>query len=78
MLRDPNSRFGSFRNRLRGALEIEHMAVFFRANAYFQIKSGENTKPHTAEFHALEKLETAGYEEAKRLRQEILQEVSLL
>jgi E3 ubiquitin-protein ligase SHPRH len=63
--------------RLRGALEIEHMATFFRANAYFQIKSNEDmTKPDTPEFEALEKLETEGYEEAKRLRREILQEVS--
>jgi E3 ubiquitin-protein ligase SHPRH len=63
--------------RLRGALEIEHMATFFRANAYFQIKSNEDmTKSDTPEFEALEKLETEGYEEAKRLRREILQEVS--
>jgi E3 ubiquitin-protein ligase SHPRH len=53
------------------------MAIFFRANAYFQIKSNEDiTKPGTPEFEALEKLETDGYEEAKKLRQEILQEVS--
>jgi E3 ubiquitin-protein ligase SHPRH len=73
---DPTSRLSVFRNRLRGALEIEHMAIFFRANAYFQIKSDENmTKPDTPEFEALEKLETDGYEEAKKLRREILQEV---
>ena len=53
------------------------MAMFFRANAYFQIKSNEDmTKPDTPEFEALEKLETDGYEAAKKLRQEILQEVS--
>jgi E3 ubiquitin-protein ligase SHPRH len=53
------------------------MAIFFRANAYFQIKSNEDmTKPGTPEFEALEKLETDGYEEAKKLRREILQEVS--
>ena len=62
--------------RLRSALEVEHMAIFFRANAYFQIKSNEDmTKPNTPEFEALEKLETEGYEEAKKLRREILQEV---
>jgi E3 ubiquitin-protein ligase SHPRH len=73
---DPTSRLGVFRMRLRGALEIEHMATFFRANAYFQIKSNEDmTKPDTPEFQALEKLETEGYEEAKKLRREILQEV---
>jgi E3 ubiquitin-protein ligase SHPRH len=53
------------------------MAIFFRANAYFQIKSNEDmTKPESDEFQALEKLETDGYEEAKKLRREILQEVS--
>jgi E3 ubiquitin-protein ligase SHPRH len=63
--------------RLRGALEIQHMAIFFRANAYFQIKSNEEmTKADTPEFEALEKQETEGYEEAKRLRREILQEAS--
>jgi E3 ubiquitin-protein ligase SHPRH len=54
------------------------MAVFFRSNAYFQIKSNEEmTKPETPEFEALEKLEVGGYEQAKKLRREILQEVSL-
>lgn len=74
---DPTSRLSVFRMRLRNALEIEHMAIFFRANAYFQIKSNENmTKPDTPEFKALERLEIEGYEAAKELRREILQEVS--
>jgi len=52
------------------------MAKFFRANAYFQIKTNEDmTKPDSPEFHDLDKLETHGYEEAKNLRREILQEV---
>jgi E3 ubiquitin-protein ligase SHPRH len=73
---DPSSRLGVFRNRLRGAIEVQHIAIFFRANAYFQIKSNEDmTKPDSPEFSALEKLEIDGYEEAKRLRREILQEV---
>lgn len=66
-----------FRNRLRAALEVEHIAVFFRTNAYFQIKSNEEmTKPDSSEFQDLEKRELDGYEEAKGLRREILQEVS--
>lgn len=53
------------------------MAIFFRTNAYFQIKSNEEmTIPDTDEFRALEKLEVEGYETAKKKRQEILQEVS--
>jgi len=71
-----SSRLGVFRNRLRGALEVEHMAKFFQANAYFQIKTNEDmTKPDSSKFHDLDKLETHGYEEAKKLRREILQEV---
>ncbi|KAM3075621.1 hypothetical protein ACMFMG_007757 [Clarireedia jacksonii] len=73
---DPTSRIGTLRTRLRSALEIEHMAIFFRANAYFQIKTNEEmTKPDSAEFQELERLETEGYEAAKTLRREILQEV---
>jgi E3 ubiquitin-protein ligase SHPRH len=34
------------------------------------------TKPDSPEYHELEKLETTGYEDAKKLRREILQEVS--
>jgi E3 ubiquitin-protein ligase SHPRH len=57
---------------------MEHVAMFFCANAYFQIKSNEElTKPESDEFSRLEKLETEGYESAKRLRREILQEVCL-
>lgn len=71
------SRISVFRNRLRAALEIEHVAVFFRTNAYFQIKSNvDMTKPDSPEFHELEKQELDGYELAKKLRREILQEVS--
>ena len=53
------------------------MAIFFRANAYFQIKSNKDmTEPDSPEFQELEKLEIEGYETAKKLRREILQEVS--
>ena len=53
------------------------MAVFFRANAYFQIKTNEEmVKPESPEFKDLEKREMDGYELAKKLRREILQEVS--
>ncbi len=73
---DPSSRLGVFRNRLRGALEIQHVATFFRGNAFFQIKSNEEmTEPESDDFKALEKLETHAYEEAKKLRREILHEV---
>ncbi|KAG9234179.1 SNF2 family N-terminal domain-containing protein [Amylocarpus encephaloides] len=69
-------RLGTLRNRVRSALEIQHVAVFFCANAHFQIKSNEEmTKPDSPEFLELEKLETDGYNSAKSLRREILQEI---
>jgi E3 ubiquitin-protein ligase SHPRH len=57
---------------------MEHVAMFFRANAYFQIKSDKDlTNPDSPDFERLEKLETEGYESAKRLRREILQDVRI-
>jgi E3 ubiquitin-protein ligase SHPRH len=70
------TRVGKFRARLRAALEVQHMAEFFCANAYFQIKSNEEMiKPDSADFRELEKLEVEGYERAKAIRQEMLKEI---
>ncbi|APA09728.1 hypothetical protein sscle_05g044980 [Sclerotinia sclerotiorum 1980 UF-70] len=72
---DPASPLGLSRAQLRAALELHHMAVFFRANAHFQIKTNEEmTKPDSPEFKNLDILERQGYEEAKDLRREILQD----
>ncbi|KAF7856914.1 hypothetical protein EAF04_009675 [Stromatinia cepivora] len=72
---DPASPIGMSRARLRAALELHHMALFFRANAHFQIKTNEKmTKPNSPEFKNLDILERQGYEEAKELRREILQD----
>lgn len=63
------------RRRLRGALEMYHRAVFFCANAYFQIRENpEMTEPESEEFLRIKKLEDEHYEEAKAIRREILQE----
>ncbi|KAF5605426.1 rad8 Rdh54p [Fusarium pseudocircinatum] len=63
------------RRRLRGALEMYHRAVFFCANAYFQIRENpEMTEPGSEEFSRIKKLEDEHYEEAKAIRREILQE----
>ncbi|MCJ1384828.1 hypothetical protein MMC17_007946 [Xylographa soralifera] len=63
------------RLRLRSALEVEHTATFFVANAYFQIKSDSKITPVDSErFKELEKLETETYERAKVLRKEMLAE----
>lgn len=51
------------------------MCTFFVANAYFQIKTDEKiTKPGSIEFHELHRREESGYERAKILRKELLQE----
>ncbi|TPX15186.1 uncharacterized protein E0L32_004744 [Thyridium curvatum] len=68
-------RVGEAQRSLRYALELQHKAVFFCANAHFQIKSNEEmTVPESDDFERLEKLETEAYERAKRIRREILQE----
>lgn len=64
---------GALRNRLKNALEVEHMAVFFQANAYFQLR--EKTNAESPEFKELEKKEIEGYERAKSLRHEILHDI---
>ncbi|KAL9006711.1 MAG: hypothetical protein Q9188_000585 [Gyalolechia gomerana] len=70
-----NTQIGAPRQRLRSALELEHMLLFFMANAYYQIKSDEQeTKPESAEFRELERLEEEYYEKAKLIRKEILVE----
>lgn len=68
-------RVGEARRRYRSALEIQHKAVFFCANAHYQIKSNEEmTEPESDEFRRLEELEIEGYDNAKLIRREILDE----
>ena len=51
------------------------MCTFFVANAYYQIKSDEKkTKPESDDFNELQRREESGYERAKTLRRELLQE----
>ncbi|KAM7197011.1 putative ATP-dependent helicase IRC20 [Naviculisporaceae sp. PSN 640] len=70
-------RLSEARRKLRSALEIQHKAVFFCANAYFTIKSDEQlTAPESEEFKALEKLEVEHYDRAKEIRKEILHETA--
>ncbi|RFU80897.1 snf2 family helicase atpase [Trichoderma arundinaceum] len=66
-------KFGELQNRLRNSLELHHKAIFFCANAYFQIRDNpEMTPPDSEEFHRLKKLEDDGYESAKMIRRKIL------
>ena len=65
-----------YRQRLRSALELEHLCTFFVANAYYQIRTAlpnfRNTE--AAELH---QKETTAYEHAKNLRRELLSESKL-
>ncbi|CAI7615160.1 unnamed protein product [Penicillium glandicola] len=71
------SRLGQCRQKLRAALEVQHIAVFFTANAYYQIKSDPNlTQPDSDGFKALEKREEDAYEAAKFIRKEMLTDIS--
>lgn len=54
------------------------MAVFFSAGAYFKLQQSNPDEPESAMLKDLQKKEVDTYENAKRLRQEILQEVSIL
>lgn len=69
------TRTGVLRQRLRAALEVEHICTFFVASAYYQIKTNvELSSPGSAAFLKLEKAEEDTYERAKELRKEILSE----
>lgn len=72
---EARGRLSELRRRLRSALEMHHKAVFFCANANFQMRdNAEMTVPDSDEFQRLKKLEDEGYEHAKVIRREILRE----
>lgn len=71
----PTNRSGVYRQRLRSALEVEHICTFFVANAYYQIKTDTNlTQLNSVNYQDLDKLEEENYEKAKMLRMELLAE----
>ena len=76
------TRTGIHKQRLRAALEVEHICVFFVANAYYQLKTKELSLAENVD-HAgqmpmsevakdFEGKEEAFYEMAKALRRELL------
>ncbi|OJJ47445.1 hypothetical protein ASPZODRAFT_114132 [Penicilliopsis zonata CBS 506.65] len=74
---DKNSRLGTFRQRLRAALEVQHICKFFIGNAYYQIKTDPKlTVPDSDEFKDLEKREADAYEAAKLIRKEMLADIA--
>ncbi|EJT77544.1 ATP-dependent DNA helicase [Gaeumannomyces tritici R3-111a-1] len=71
-----NLRLREAQRKLRYSLEIQHKAIFFRGNVYFQIRTDNDmTDPEDKdEIERLSKLEEECYARAKRVRQEILQD----
>jgi E3 ubiquitin-protein ligase SHPRH len=68
-----DTRLTACQQRLRAALEVTHICIFFLGNGYFQLKSDEESvKPDSDEFKQLEKHEEDAYEEAKSIRGELL------
>ncbi|KAI0201296.1 SNF2 family N-terminal domain-containing protein [Astrocystis sublimbata] len=63
------------RRILRSALDLQHRVTFLLASGIFQVKSDDTlTEPDSDEFKRLEKCEVEGYESAKEIRRELLQE----
>ncbi|KAL9605075.1 MAG: hypothetical protein Q9219_000009 [cf. Caloplaca sp. 3 TL-2023] len=69
-----NAQMGAPRQRLRSALELEHMLLFFTGNAYYQIKSDGSQTPESVKYQEFNRLEEESYENAKIVRKEILTE----
>ena len=67
-----DSRLGAYRHRLRAALEVQHMAIFFLGNAYFQMKTKDHVEPSAEEYLDWERREGAAFEEAKQIRSQLL------
>ena len=67
---EPNARLLTLQARLRVALETLHVASFFMANAYYQLKSAHPEE--SEDFKQMEKQETKLYEKAKIIRTDLL------
>lgn len=74
---EQRDKLGQQRNRLRNALEIEHLCAFFAATSHFQIKTDTTlVEEKSVQYQEIEKEESELYERAKRLRQELLADIS--
>ncbi|PYI09031.1 hypothetical protein BO78DRAFT_427626 [Aspergillus sclerotiicarbonarius CBS 121057] len=74
---EKNARIGTHRQRLRMALEVQHICIFFTGNAYYQIKTDPKlTAPDSEQFRSLEKQEEEAYAAAKVIRKEMLVDIS--
>lgn len=72
-----HERLSVYRQRLRSALEMQHICYFFTATGYFQVKDNKDfTEPDSDAWKDLEKREAESYDEAKLIRKELLSNVS--
>ena len=70
-------RLGQFRNRLRNALELQHMCAFSVATAYYQVKMQDtNGDENSQEYKDVDQKEADYYEIAKQARQTMLRSIS--
>ncbi|KIW12297.1 hypothetical protein PV08_09574 [Exophiala spinifera] len=69
---ETSARLTTMRARLRSALEVQHIAIFFMGNISFQLKQLETEGSEA--FEEYEKKETTAYEKAKSIRGELLAE----
>lgn len=72
---DLDSRIAAYKQRLRLALELEHMSIFFLGNAYFQMKTQDEIDPDKEAYKNWGKREEAAFEQAKQIRAELLSDV---
>lgn len=74
-----SARLRQYQQRLRSALELQHICAFFSGTAYFQLKDylDENDADlKSSTFLELEKKETSSYDLAKLVRKELLADVT--
>lgn len=72
---DPESRLGAYKQRLRAALEVLHVSIFFLGNAYFQMKSKDDLNHDTEAYKDWDRQEEEAYNEAKQIRAELLSDI---
>ena len=72
---DSDSRLGAYKQRLRAALEVQHMSIFFLGNGYFQMKTKDDVQPDSEISKYWKRREEAAFEEAKQIRAELLSDI---
>jgi E3 ubiquitin-protein ligase SHPRH len=72
---DPESRLATCKQRLRAALEVQHMSIFLLGNGYFQMKKDGDVRRGSRRFQEWDDQEEAAFEESKNIRMELLSDI---